>query len=80
MSFIWTVLAVLVLVAGLRHRQRINARRRGASKLNDADIERIIQEGRLPAREEENLDLKEAAEAEDEFWDEYWDEPEEYGS
>ena len=79
MSIIWTALAIIVLWAGLRHRHRIDAARRGdAPAIDDEAIDRIIQEGRLPTQEEEALDLDAAREAEEEFLDEYWDEPEEY--
>ena len=78
MSIIWTALAVIVLWAGLRHRHRINATRRGGTPaIDDAAIDRIIQEGRLPTEEEEALDLDAAREAEEEFLDEYWDQPDE---
>lgn len=79
MSIIWTALAVIVLWAGWRHRSRISATRRGDTPaIDDAAIDRIIQEGRLRTGEEEALDLEAAREAEEEFLDEYWDEPDEY--
>lgn len=78
MSAIWAVLAILVLLAGLRYRQRLNETREdgGASGIDDAAIDRIIRNGTLATNDE--LDLDAAAEAEDEFWSEYWDEPDEY--
>lgn len=78
MSLIWAVLAILVLLAGLRYRQRLHDTREDndSSAIDDDAIDRIIRDGTL-ARSEE-LDLDAAAEAEDEFWSEYWDEPDEY--
>lgn len=78
MSAIWTILAILVLLAGLRYRQRLHDTREdsGASALDDDAIDRIIRDGSLATNDE--LDLEAAAEAEDEFWSEYWDEPDEY--
>ena len=77
MWFIWSALAVLIAVAGFRHRTRLNAARgRKPPAIDDAAIARIIQDGKLPAYDrEESLDLNAAADAEEEFWDEYWDDP-----
>ena len=79
MGLIWAVFGILVVVAGVRYRQRLNSQRSdGAPSVDDAAIERIIREGKLPSSEdEEALDRKAAAEAEEQFWDEYWDEPDE---
>ena len=78
MGMIWVLFGVLVLVAGLRHRQRINATKRSRG-LDDAAIDQIIREGTLTDPEaEREADRQAAAEAEEEFWSEYWDEPDEY--
>jgi hypothetical protein len=82
MSWIWLVLAVLLLLAGFRYVARIRSARgpRGVPVLDDDGVRRILETGAFAAEEEEEpLDLEEAARAEDEFWDESWDEPEEYG-
>jgi hypothetical protein len=78
MSVIWAVLAILVLLAGLRYRQRLQDTHEdgGPSTIDDDAIDRIIRDGTLATNDE--LDLDAAAEAEDEFWSEYWDEPDEY--
>lgn len=74
----WVIFGVLVVVAGWRHRQRINAAKRSRG-LDDAAIEKIIREGTLTDPEEEwQADRQAAAEAEEEFWSEYWEEPDEY--
>lgn len=84
MIWIWSLLAVLVLVAGIRHLLRMRATR-GAPRVDDAAIERILQTGSLRIRDDDDdddddepLDVDEAARAEEEFWSESWDEPEEY--
>ena len=81
MTFIWTVLAFLVLFAGIRYRQRLDVRGGNSDTppVDDEAINRIIEQGTLSrTAEDEDLDLDAAAEAEEEFWDEYWDEPDEY--
>ena len=69
-----------MLIAGVRYRQRLNSQRSsGAPSVDDAAIGRLIREGQLASSEdEEGLDRKAVAEAEEEFWDEYWDEPDEH--
>ena len=81
MSWIWLVLAVLLLLAGVRNVSRIRSMRGtgGIPAVDDDGMRRILETGSFTADEEEPLDLGEAARAEDEFWDESWDEPEEYG-
>lgn len=78
MSVIWSVLAILVALAGLRYRQRLQDTREetDSSAIDDEAIDRIIADGKLATTDD--LDLDAAAEAEDEFWNEYWDEPDEY--
>lgn len=81
MSWIWLVLAVLLLLAGVRYAARMRPLRgrRGGPAVDDDGIRRILETGSFAADDDEPLDLEEAARAEDEFWDESWDEPEEYG-
>jgi hypothetical protein len=65
-------LGALVVTAGW-----LGYRRRMAEivpRLTDDDIRAIEQGGRIGR--EEPLDLDEAAEEEERFWDESWDEPE----
>ena len=64
--------AVLVAAAWLGNRRRLRALRTDA--LSDADIRRIEASGRVEV--DEPLDLDEAAEEEERFWNESWDEPE----
>lgn len=80
MTLLWTLLGVLVVVAGLAYRIRIRAIRRQAwsGGIDDEGVRRILEEGRFSQEDAEKLDLKEIAEAEEEFWDESWDAPEEY--
>jgi len=83
MALIWILFGVLAVLAGLRHRGRLRAGRpsRKSSRIDDDAIETIIRTGTLPSAEEDApLDMKAAAEAEEEFWAEPWDEPEEYRS
>lgn len=76
MSSLWIALAALVAVVGLARRARL--RRGSRPELDDAAIQRILHEGRLPfEQDDEPLDLEEAARAEEEFWAEDWDQPEE---
>ncbi|MFW5947566.1 MAG: hypothetical protein ACOCUW_03650 [Gemmatimonadota bacterium] len=63
--------AVLVVAAGLGVRRRL---RRMDDGLDDADIRRIEASGRVEI--DEPLDLEEAADEEERFWNESWDEPE----
>lgn len=78
MSSLWIALAALVAVVGLARRARMRERRGSRPELDDAAIQRILDEGRLPFEQaDEPLDLEEAARAEEEFWAEDWDEPEE---
>lgn len=68
----------LVLAAGLAvvgyvlSRHHLRARRQAAS-LDDDAIRRIETQGRVDV--EEPLDLQEAHEEEERFWEEDWDEP-----
>lgn len=62
----------LVIVAGLGARRRIG--RVTGKGLSDDAIRQIEASGR--AELDDPLDLDEAAEEEERFWDESWDEPE----
>jgi hypothetical protein len=64
--------AALVVVAWLAHRRRFG--RMTGRELSDDDIRRIEAGGRVEL--DEPLDLEEAAEEEERFWNESWDEPE----
>ena len=81
MTWIWIIFGVLVVVAGLRYRQRLHAGRRPRAEpsIDDDAIRHIIGTGQLPRkRDEGRLDMKAAERAEREFWAESWDEPDEY--
>lgn len=80
MTWLWIALGALAGIAGLRHRMRLRAGRGGGGppRVDDEALRRILQEGRLHSEEDEPLDMREAARAEEEFWDQPWDEPEEY--
>ncbi|MEJ2216119.1 MAG: hypothetical protein P8099_05835 [Gemmatimonadota bacterium] len=67
------VAAALAVVGYVISRRRLQARRREAS-LDDDAIRRIEAGGRVDV--EEPLDLDEAREEEERFWNEDWDEPE----
>lgn len=78
MTIFWIVLGVLIVLAGVRYRQRLAATRGASQRLGDDDVRRIIDEGSFPREDDDSLDMDEARRAEEEFWDESWDEPEEY--
>jgi hypothetical protein len=71
-TWFFVVAALLVAFGWLGYRRRIGEVR--GSGLTDADIRAIERGGRVAA--DEPLDLGEAAEEEERFWDETWDEPE----
>lgn len=71
MGLLWTALAVLVALGWAAHRQRRKTEPRALSD----DMARQI-EARGWVEVDEPLDLEEAREAEEEFWEEEWDEPE----
>lgn len=72
MTWFFFVAALLVAFGWLGYRRRLGEVR--GSGLTDADIRVIEGGGRVEA--DEPLDLGEAAEEEERFWDETWDEPE----
>jgi hypothetical protein len=81
MTFIWLLMPALALFAALRYLARVAVRHIPGERpvVDDDAVRRIIEEGRLAVREdEEPLDMAEAAREEDEFWGETWDEPDEY--
>jgi hypothetical protein len=80
MSWIWVLLGALVAGAGLRYRRRLRSERPSEHPpaVDDLALQRILDEGTLPAADDEPLDMDEVARAEEEFWSESWDEPEEY--
>lgn len=83
MTWIWIGFGMLVVLAGVRYRLRLGVRQgsRTAPRVDDAAIEQIIRRGNMASADEDDpLDMKAAAEAEEEFWAEPWDEPEEYRS
>ena len=76
---IWTLLAVLVVLGGVAYRLRLHeAIGERSTPLNDDQIRRIEETGRLDLESDEPLDTEEIRRAEDEFWEESWDEPEEW--
>lgn len=64
--------ALLVVVAWYANRRRL--RRLKEDPLSDGAIRQIEASGRVEV--DEPLDLEEAAEEEERFWNESWDEPE----
>ena len=81
MAWIWLLFGALVGVAGLRYRSRLRSARGSGElpRVDDDAIRRILEQGTLSSREDEPLDIREAARAEEEFWRDSWEEPEEYG-
>ena len=71
MGLFWSFLAVLTVGGGLLYRKRL---REAAPGLSDEEVRRIERGEYVEL--EEPLDLDEAQQAEEEFWDEEWDEPE----
>lgn len=69
-TILLSALSVLVVAAWVAYRRRLT-RARG---LDDRDIRQIEDAGWIDA--EEPLDLDEAREEEERFWNEDWDEPE----
>ncbi|MFP4623870.1 MAG: hypothetical protein ACOC3J_06695 [Gemmatimonadota bacterium] len=69
---IFAAAAVLVVAGWLEYRRRL--KRVTERGLSDGDIRRIEASGTLDS--DEPLDLEEAAEEEERFWEESWDEPE----
>lgn len=81
MAWFWILLSALVVLGGLRYLARLRAARRRSAvpRVDDAVLDQILRTGRVPARgPQDRVDMRRAAEAEDEFWSQSWDEPEEY--
>jgi hypothetical protein len=72
MTWIFLAGALLVTFGWLGYRRRLNEVR--GSRLTDAHIRAIEAGARVDV--DAPLDLDEAAEEEERFWDETWDEPE----
>ena len=71
-------LVTLMAVSGIRLRQRILRRSgRRVPRVDDAALQRILEEGVLTSDEDAPLDQGEIDDAERRFWSERWDEPEE---
>lgn len=71
MNLLFLVAALLVAIGWLGYRRRMAGLR---GTLTDEDILAIERGERIAGHEP--LDLEEAAEEEERFWDESWDEPE----
>jgi hypothetical protein len=69
---LFAVAALLVVAGWIGYRQRLG-RVRGRG-LDDTQIRQIEERGSVAV--DEPLDLREAAEEEEQFWSETWDEPE----
>ena len=69
---LFAVAAVLVVVGWIGSRRRLTGTRGGG--LDDGQLRQIERSGRVEV--DEPLDLREAAEEEEQFWTETWDEPE----
>jgi hypothetical protein len=70
-NWVFLLGALLVTAGWLGYRRRLADLR---PRLTDEDIRLIEQGGRIDA--DAPVDLEEAAEEEERFWDESWDEPE----
>ncbi|MDX1646878.1 MAG: hypothetical protein R3304_07025 [Longimicrobiales bacterium] len=68
-------LVILLLAAGMALRSRRKEALGRRLLLDDAAIDRIIEEGELFVEEDEPLDLEEIDDEEERFWSERWDEP-----
>lgn len=71
-GWIFALGALLVVAAGLAYRRQIEQVKRDG--LTEAAIRQIETSGRVDV--DDPLDLHEAAEEEERFWEESWDEPE----
>ncbi|MBW3569998.1 MAG: hypothetical protein KY467_02720 [Gemmatimonadetes bacterium] len=81
MAWFWIVLSALAGLGGLRYLVRLRAGRPPSQvpAVDDAALHEILRSGRLRGPDgDPPVDMRDAAEAEDEFWSQSWDEPEEY--
>ncbi len=69
-TILLSVLSVLVVAAWIGYRRRLHR----SGQLDDADIRQIENAGWIDA--DEPLDMDEAREEEERFWNEDWEEPE----
>lgn len=80
--WIWMGLSLLALAAGLRYLARLREVRRSSRvpvMVDDAALDEILRTGRLQRPDTPRpVDMRKAAEAEEEFWAQSWDEPEEH--
>lgn len=78
-SLLWVAFILLVILAWVRVRSRLETGSKGRrTRLDDEAVRRIVREGRLEMDDEEPLDLDRIDEEERQFWEEGWDEPEEW--
>lgn len=75
-SLLFLGIALLVLLAGLLARRRVERSKR-EDGLSDEMVRRIEREGSVRFEARRPLDLDEIRREEDEFWAQTWDEPEE---
>lgn len=75
-SLLFLGIALLVLLAGLLARRRVERSKREEG-LSDEMVRRIEREGSVRFEARRPLDLDEIRREEDEFWAQTWDEPEE---
>ncbi len=75
-SLLFLGIALLVLLAGLLARRRVERSKREEG-LSDEMVRRIEREGSVRFEARSPLDLDEIRREEDEFWAQTWDEPEE---
>ena len=71
-SLLAPLFALLVIVAGIFARRRVNASR-GRLVLTDRDVRQIEDEGQIATREHDSLDHDEIRAEEDAFWEQTWD-------
>lgn len=78
-TLLWGAMALLVVLAWVKIRSRLEEGSRARStRVDDDDVRRIVEEGRLHTDEDNPLDLEQIEEEERRFWEESWDEPEEW--
>jgi hypothetical protein len=75
-TLLWIVIALLVIVGGVRAWSRLRDHRdSGVRPLTDEEIRRLERGGSISI--EPPMDMSEIAEEEQRFWEEHWDEPDE---
>jgi hypothetical protein len=81
MLWFWIGMSALAGLGGVGYLARLRGGRPapGVPAVDDAALHAILHTGRLEMPDaDEPLDMRDAADAEDEFWEQTWDEPEEY--